>query len=88
MREITYFYLAGCPYCRKADRIIAQLIEKNPEFAAVPITKVEESENPEIANAYDYYYVPCLWMGKDKLHEGVPTEEKIRKVLEAAIAVP
>lgn len=85
MKEITYFHLPRCPYCRKADRIIARLIEQNPEFAAIPITKIDESENPEIADDYEYRYVPCLWIGKDKLFEGVPTEEEIRKVLEAAM---
>ena len=40
----------------------------------------------EIANRYDYYYVPCLWIGQDKLHEGVPTKEQIRKVLLAALS--
>jgi len=85
MKEITYFYLSSCPYCKMADEIIAELIEENPEFADIPINKIEESENAELANSYDYYYVPCFWIGKDKLHEGVPTKEKIRNVLIAAL---
>ena len=86
MKEITYFYLRGCPYCREADRMIAELTAENPRFANIPITMIEESENAEIANSYDYYYVPCLWIGRDKLHEGVPTKEQIRKVLLAALS--
>lgn len=85
MKEITYFYLKNCPYCRKADAIIERLIKENPRFGEIPIKKIEESENPEIAGRYDYYYVPCLWIGQEKLHEGVPTEEQIRKVLEKAL---
>ncbi|HHY76697.1 MAG TPA: thioredoxin family protein [Firmicutes bacterium] len=85
MKEITYFYLKNCPYCRKADAIIERLIKENPKFAEIPIKKIEESENPKIAERYDYYYVPCLWIGQEKLHEGVPTEEQIRKVLEKAL---
>jgi glutaredoxin len=85
MKEITYFYLKGCPYCRKADVLIQELIRENPEFAAIPITKIEESENPEIAEKYDYYYVPCLWIGQEKLHEGVPDKDQIGKVLERAL---
>ncbi len=85
MREITYFYLKRCPYCRKADALIKELIEENPQFAAIPITKIEESDNPEIAERYDYYYVPCLWIGQEKLHEGVPNKEQIRRVLERAL---
>ena len=86
MKEITYFYLRGCSYCQRADRMIAELTAENPQFASIPITMIEESENAEIANSYDYYYVPCLWIGKDKLHEGVPTKEQIRKVLLAALS--
>ncbi|MEX0975004.1 MAG: thioredoxin family protein [Bacillota bacterium] len=86
MREITYFYLSGCPYCRSADKMIAELVDENPQFAGIQITKIEESENAEVANSYDYYYVPCLWIDKDKLHEGVPTKEQIRKVLVAALS--
>ncbi len=86
MKEITYFYLASCPYCRQADRIIADLIKENPQYAAVPVNKIEETRNPEISNKYDYYYVPCLWIGNEKLHEGVPTKEKIRRVFAAAAA--
>lgn len=85
MKEITHFYLKGCPHCRKADELIAELADENPQFGDIPINKIEERENPEIANTYDYYYVPCLWIGNRKLHEGVPTKEKIRKAIEAAL---
>ena len=85
MKEITYFYLTGCPYCRMADEMIAELVKETPEFADITINKIEERENAELADSYDYYYVPCLWIGKEKLQEGVPTKEKIRDVLKAAL---
>jgi len=85
MKKITYLYLNGCPYCKMANEMIAELINENPGFAKIKINKIEERENAELANSYDYYYVPCLWIGKEKLHEGVPTKEKIRKVLELAL---
>ena len=65
--------------------MIAELINENPEFARIKINKIEERENAELANSYDYYYVPCLWIGDEKLHEGVPTKDKIRSVLSAAL---
>ena len=85
MKEITYFYLTGCPYFRMADEMIAELVKETPEFDDITINKIEERENAELADSYDYYYVPCLWIGKEKLHEGVPTKEKIRDVLKAAL---
>jgi len=83
--EILYFYLRGCPYCKMADEYIAELIEENPAFAGVKITKVEEQQNAAFAKTYNYHYVPCLWIGTKKLHEGVPTKEKIKACLSAAL---
>ncbi len=85
MKEITYFYLTRCPYCRKADRLIEELTAENPEFAGIKITKIEETQNAELANSFDYYYVPCLWIGDKKLHEGAATKEQIERVLRAAL---
>ncbi|MEI6579377.1 MAG: thioredoxin family protein [Eubacteriales bacterium] len=78
---ILFFYLSGCPYCKMADTYIAELIEENPAFAAIKIKKVEERQHAAFAKKYDYQYVPCLWIGDKKLHEGVPTKEKIRACL-------
>ncbi|HOP12283.1 MAG TPA: thioredoxin family protein [Oscillospiraceae bacterium] len=85
MKELTYFYLAGCPFCYSADRMLKELSEENPEFAKISIKKIEERENSALADQYDYYYVPCLWMGNRKLHEGAASKEKLRAVLEKAI---
>ncbi len=82
---LLYFYMKGCPYCKMADGFIAELVTENPDFAAVKITKVEEQENRDFARNFDYYNVPCLWLGKQKLHEGVPTKEKILACLTAAL---
>ena len=85
MKEITYFYLDGCPYCRAADRMLEELRAENPEFAKIPIQKIEERENSALADQYDYYYVPCLWIENRKLHEGVPNKEQLYAVLEHAL---
>ena len=85
MVELTYFYLKQCPYCRQADSFINELIKENPEFSNVKINKIEESENPVLANKYDYYYVPCLWLGNEKLHEGASTKAQLKKVFTTAL---
>ena len=85
MKEITYFYLKTCPYCRQADRLIQELIEKEPQFAAVPVRKIEEREHAEIADQYNYYFVPCFYIGKEKMMEGVPSLEQVRKTSQAAL---
>ncbi len=85
MKELLYFYLSGCPHCRRADQYIAELKDENPDFSKVSIKKVEEWQNASFAKEYDYHLVPCLWIGDRKLHEGVPTKEKIKACLEAAV---
>ncbi|MBS7316081.1 MAG: thioredoxin family protein [Clostridiaceae bacterium] len=85
MKEITYFYLKTCPYCRQADRLIQELIEKEPQFAAVPVRKIEEREHAEIADQYNYYFVPCFYIGKEKMMEGVPSLEQVQKTFQAAL---
>lgn len=85
MKEVTYFYLADCPFCNAADRMLEELTAENPEFSKISLKKIEERENPALANRYDYFYVPCLWIDKKKLHEGVATKQKLRVVLEEAL---
>ena len=85
MKEITYFYLKTCPYCRQTDQMISELIAQEPQFSAVSIQKIEERECPDIADQYDYYFVPCFYIGKKKLMEGVPTPEKVRDAFLAAL---
>lgn len=85
MKKVTMFYLENCPHCKKASKMIEVLKEKNPQFINVQIEKIEESKNVHIAEAHDYYYVPTFYVDGIKLHEGVPSLEKIEAVLKAAI---
>lgn len=62
-----------------------QLCIQNPQYREIEIQVIEEEQHQEIAAQYDYYYVPCYFIGKRKLFEGVPTPEHIRAVLEAAL---
>ena len=39
-----------------------------------------------LAESYDYWYVPCFFIGKDKLMEGVPSKEKVKAAMDAALA--
>ncbi|MBQ6053185.1 MAG: thioredoxin family protein [Clostridia bacterium] len=77
MGEILYFYLSSCPHCSKADRIIRSVVERYPEFKQVKIRKIEESLKPEIADKYDYYYVPCFFVNGKKIFEGPASVEKV-----------
>lgn len=70
MKPIKLFYLKNCPFCKKALSYIDSLKAEHPEFAAIPIEMIEESEHPALADKFDYYYVPTFYVGDEKVHEG------------------
>ena len=65
--------------------MIADLQAQHPEYRNIEIAKIEERQNPLIAEKFDYFYVPCMFIEGKKIHEGVPTVEKIEAVLKAAV---
>ena len=71
---LTVFYLKSCPYCKQALR---DLDIHRLDYPNIMIEFIEESEQPDIANQFDYYYVPCFYQGTIKLHEGAISEEEI-----------
>ena len=54
MKPVKLFYLKNCPFCRKALRYIDEAKAAHPELAAVSIELIEESEQPAVADGYDY----------------------------------
>lgn len=85
MKQLLYFKLAQCPYCRQADRWLEELMEENPEYRNIPIRTVFEDVEKDLADSYDYYLVPTFFCGDEKLHEGIATKEIIRNVLNFCI---
>ena len=85
MKKITYFYLASCPHCRRCNTLIDEIVAEDPKYAAVEFERIEESQNPSIAETYDYWYVPCFFIGKEKVMEGVPSKEKIKAAMDEAL---
>ena len=76
MKKIVCFYLEDCPYCHKAKKAYAELTTENPKLAEVPIEWVEESrEKPTELKNFNYYYVPTLYVGDDKVYEASPSDD-------------
>jgi glutaredoxin len=86
MKKVEVFYLESCPHCRRSFKMIDALKLKKPEYSDVKIEYIEESKNVRAAEAHDYYYVPAFYVDGVKVHEGVPTFEKIETVLKKAIS--
>ena len=85
MTKLTYFRLRFCPYCRRAEKYIEELKKENPEYGRIAIDMIDENKNRRLADEYDYWYVPCFYLGKQKLHEGAASKENIQKVLDEAL---
>ena len=69
MKEIELFYLKSCPYCRNAKKAIDELTAEKPAYNDIQIHWIEESEQPQIAGERDYYSVPTIFWGGEKLYE-------------------
>ena len=70
--KLTEFVLPGCPYCRMASEVLAELYDERPDFAASEIDVIDESAESALADTYDYYRVPSFFNGRDKLYEANP----------------
>ena len=85
MQEITMFVLKNCPYCRQAQKDLDVLLA-DPRYRNIRITKIDEGENPQLADQYDYYYVPTFYLCAQKKLEGALTRAQIQALLDEAAA--
>ena len=90
-KKITYFYMVGCPYCRNANIAIDELIKEHPEYADVKIERIDENDWPAGMMGYNYYYVPTMFVGNEKVYEAQPGQQydeikaAVKKVFEKAM---
>ena len=85
MERVKLFYLKNCPFCKKALRYIEELKAEHAELAAVDIEMIEESELPDVADKFDYYYVPTFYVDGVKEHEGGIYPEEVERILRKAL---
>ena len=75
MEKLTVFYLENCPYCRGARRAVEALLAENPALREAELEWIEESRCPDVADRYDYYRVPSVFRGREKLYECSPADD-------------
>lgn len=87
MKEVLMFYLESCGYCDKARRALEELYAQNPAYRRIPLKRIEESEQPELADRYDYYAVPSFFVDGRKIFEArlFMSYEEIRDGVKAAL---
>lgn len=86
MKKITMFMFAACPHCKLALKFLDELKAAHPEYATVPFEMIDERKQPEVAEKYDYYYVPTFYVDGVKVHEGHAEAADVEKVFKAAMA--
>lgn len=84
MKKIIYFYLQSCPYCKRAEKFLQELMAQ-PRYSEITVEMIEESRQRDYARQFDYYYVPCFYVDGVKIHEGAADKNDIIKVLESAL---
>jgi len=84
MKHIKLFYLRQCPFCKKALLYIDEL-KQQEAYKGIQIEMIEESEQPEVADEYDYYYVPTFYVDSEKVHEGGIFPNEVEDILKKAL---
>ncbi len=80
MEKFRLFVLPGCPYCRQTLAWQEELMNAQPLYRPLAPEIVDESREKELAAGFDYYYVPCYFLGSEKLAEGVLSQGQVEEV--------
>lgn len=85
MKKIMLFHLNRCPYCTEVLIWMDELKHEQAEYEPLEIELIEESENENFANQFDYYYVPTYYVGDEKVHEGAASKKIVESVFKLAL---
>lgn len=86
MKEVTMFVKSGCPFCDEADAYISQLAAEDDRYKNIKIKVIDEDVEVDLANSFDYYFVPTFYVDGSKLHEGIPSKDAVKATLDAALS--
>lgn len=84
-KHVKMMVLDGCPHCRRAFELMDELKKEHPEYNQVDVEVIEENREAGKRQGYDYWYVPTFFVDDAKIHEGVPTRDKVRRVFTEAL---
>ena len=92
-KKLTILHLDNCPYCRKARQALDELQAENAAYRVVTVEWIEEERQSDAAGRYtDYYYVPTIYAGTQKLYEAHPGDdyeaikENVKRSLDIVVA--
>lgn len=79
---LKIFILKNCPHCVDLRRWIEELYTEDSDYQKIEIEYIDEEEATDIAEQYDYYYVPSIFVKETKVHEGIASKEIIKNIFE------
>lgn len=87
MKKLYMFVTSWCQHCKNAKNWIQELKAENPKYETIPLEIIDEEKEVNKVNElnFDYYYVPTFFLEDEKLHEGVPSKEIVKSVLDKAL---
>jgi len=83
---IELFYSPMCPYCPEAKKILLEIAEEFSEKIQVEEVNVLYSTGLERAEKYDVREVPTIIINGRTKVTGVPTKERLRKIIQQELA--
>ena len=84
MKKITMFTMESCPYCVSARKWMKEVIDSDAKYSEIPLVIIDEVKEPDLANTFDYYYVPTYYINDKKVHEGAASFDIVKKVFDDA----
>jgi glutaredoxin len=78
---LKIFILKNCPHCVDLLQWVKELYIEDSSYQDIEIEYIDEQESADIADQYDYYYVPSIFLDELKVHEGVASKEIIKSIL-------
>ena len=76
--------MENCPYCIKARKYLSDY-KRLPEYRNIEVEVIDEIKHKDIADTYDYYYVPCIYVDEVKMHEGTLVQASLKELLDKVI---
>ncbi|MGL4779419.1 MAG: thioredoxin family protein [Bacteroidales bacterium] len=85
MKKITVFYQPLCPFCKNAFKYITELTSENIDFQDIQWEFIDELKEPELADKFDYYYVPTFYSDGKKIHEGGIFKNEMKDLIQSVL---
>jgi protein-disulfide isomerase len=60
-------------------------LKKQDAYKEIEVEMIEETEQPELADQFDYYYVPTFYIDGEKLHEGGIFPDEVEAIFKKAL---